>query len=69
MRLYWRMPALETNTRKIVARLEREDWVSVGGKRHEVFKHPRKSGRVVVPRHREVSPFVAREIAKSAGWT
>jgi len=68
------MPALETNTRKIVARLEREGWVSMGGKRHEVFRHPRKSGRAVVPRHREVSPFVAREIAKSAGgfffvWT
>jgi predicted RNA binding protein YcfA (HicA-like mRNA interferase family) len=60
--------AVETNRRKMVARLEREGWVSVGGKRHEVFKHPERSGRVVVPRHREVSLFVAREIAKAAGW-
>ena len=63
------MPALETNTRKIVARLEREGWVRVGGKKHKLFERPKKSGRVVVPRHREVSPLLAREIAKSAGWT
>jgi predicted RNA binding protein YcfA (HicA-like mRNA interferase family) len=60
--------ALETNRRKVVARLEREGWVGVGGKRLEVFKHPERSGRVVVPRHREVSPFVAREVANAAGW-
>jgi predicted RNA binding protein YcfA (HicA-like mRNA interferase family) len=59
---------LETDRREIVARLEHEGWVSVGGKRHKVFRHPERSGRVVVPRHREVSPFVAREIAKAAGW-
>lgn len=63
------MPALETNTRKVVAGLEREGWASTGGKRHDVFKHPSKSGRIVVPRHRELSSFVARQIAKDAGWT
>ena len=60
--------APETNTRKIVARLQREGWVSIGGKRHEVFKHPERTGRIVVPRHRDVTPNVARQIAKDAGW-
>jgi len=62
------MPAPETNTRKIIARLEREGWVNVGGKKHDMFRHPKKSGRVVVARHREQSPYVARQIAKDAGW-
>jgi predicted RNA binding protein YcfA (HicA-like mRNA interferase family) len=63
------VPALETNTRKITARLAREGWVGKGAKRHEVFKHPQRSGRIVVPSHREVSANVARPIAKDAGWT
>jgi hypothetical protein len=29
------MPAIETNTRKIVARLEREGWQNVGGTKHD----------------------------------
>jgi predicted RNA binding protein YcfA (HicA-like mRNA interferase family) len=62
------MPAPETNTRKIIARLEREGWVSSGGKKHDVFRHPRKRGRVVVARHREQTPNVARQIARDAGW-
>ena len=62
------MPAPETNTRKIIARLERDGWVNAGGKKHDVFRHPNKSGRVVVARHREQSPNVARQIAKDAGW-
>jgi predicted RNA binding protein YcfA (HicA-like mRNA interferase family) len=63
------MSAPETNTRKIIARLQREGWVCVGGKKHDVFKHPKKSGRIVVARHREQSPLVARQIAKDAGWS
>jgi predicted RNA binding protein YcfA (HicA-like mRNA interferase family) len=62
------MPAPETNTRKIVARLEREGWVNQGGKRHDVFRHPEKAGRIVVARHREQTPNVARQIAREAGW-
>jgi predicted RNA binding protein YcfA (HicA-like mRNA interferase family) len=62
------MPSIETNTRKIVARLEREGWVNIGGGKHDIFKHPAKPGRIVVPRHREQSPGVARSIAKFAGW-
>jgi predicted RNA binding protein YcfA (HicA-like mRNA interferase family) len=58
----------ETNTKKIIARLLREGWVNVGGGNHDKF---RKAGRdpVIVPRHSEVKPGVARSIAKSAGWT
>jgi predicted RNA binding protein YcfA (HicA-like mRNA interferase family) len=33
------MPAVETNTRKIIGRLEREGWVNVGGGSHDKFKH------------------------------
>lgn len=62
------MPQFETNTRKIVARLEREGWVNSGGGSHDVFKHAEKSGRIIVPRHREQSLGVARSIARSAGW-
>ena len=63
------MPAIETNTRKIVARLERDGWVNTGGGRHDVFRHPQKPGRIVVARHREQTPGVARRIAKVAGWS
>lgn len=58
----------ETNTGKIVARLEREGWVNVGGTKHTKF---RKAGMpaIMVPRHRVVTPGVAQSIAKAAGWT
>jgi len=62
------MPQFETNTRKIVARLEREGWENIGGGKHDVFRHPQKPAKVVVPRHREQTAGVARSIAKSAGW-
>ncbi len=62
------MAAVETNRRKVAARLEREGWVNRGGGSHDVFTHPAKPGRIVVPRHREISFRVARGIAKDAGW-
>jgi predicted transcriptional regulator/predicted RNA binding protein YcfA (HicA-like mRNA interferase family) len=63
------MAAIETNTRKIVARLEREGWRKVGGRKHDRFEHPARPGvRIIVPRHRELSIGVARGIAKDAGW-
>jgi predicted RNA binding protein YcfA (HicA-like mRNA interferase family) len=69
------VPTLETNSRKIAARLEREGWVNTGGGSHDIFRRPDPGqpsrylpGRIVVPRHREVSPGVARGIAKDAGW-
>ena len=63
------MAAIETNTRKVVRRLEREGWVNVGGGKHDKFDHPAKPGvTIMVPRHRELTPRVARSIAKNAGW-
>lgn len=57
----------ETNTNKIKARLEREGWILVGGTNHDKY---RKEGcsPIMVPRHRKVTPGVARSIAKAAGW-
>lgn len=63
------MTANETNTRKVVTRLEREGWSKLPGGRHDKYVHPAKPGvLIVVPRHRELSPGVARSIAKLAGW-
>jgi predicted RNA binding protein YcfA (HicA-like mRNA interferase family) len=62
------MPSPETSTRRIIRRLEAEGWVNRGGGRHDVFEHPQRQGRIAVPRHRAVSTFVARQIAKLAGW-
>ena len=63
------MASLETNTRKIVSRLENEGWLNYGGAKHDVYRHPDKKGRVVVPRHREQTIGVARSIARTAGWS
>jgi predicted RNA binding protein YcfA (HicA-like mRNA interferase family) len=58
----------ETNRTKVAARLKREGWVERHGGDHDVYKHPNRSGRIVVPRHRTLSPGVARVIARQAGW-
>jgi predicted RNA binding protein YcfA (HicA-like mRNA interferase family) len=57
---------IETETRRIIKRLEQEGWTNIGGGRHDCFV--RNGEIVVVPRHRQVSPGVARSIAKAAGW-
>ena len=62
------MLQLKTNRNKVVARLERDGWVGRHGGDHDVYKHPTRPGRIVVPRHRTLSPGVARVIAKVAGW-
>ena len=59
----------ETNRNKIVARLLADGWVSEGGTKHEKLAHAAKPGvKIMVPRHGELSPGVARNIAKAAGW-
>jgi predicted RNA binding protein YcfA (HicA-like mRNA interferase family) len=60
---------IEVGRTKVVARLAREGWQnrSTGG--HDVYKHPQRPGRIIVPRHRTLSIGVARTIAKVAGWT
>lgn len=62
------MPAIETNTRKITARLKREGWILVDGGKHDKFEHPDHDYPIIVPRHREQSIGVARSIARQAGW-
>ncbi|MPZ58692.1 MAG: addiction module toxin, HicA family [Rhizobiales bacterium] len=61
-------PTIETNRSKVVARLQRDGWECRHGSDRDVYKHPAKPGRIMVPRHRELSSGVARAIAKAAGW-
>jgi predicted RNA binding protein YcfA (HicA-like mRNA interferase family) len=64
------MAAIETNSRKIIARLKQEGWRHVGGGKHDKFEHPSKPGTIItVPRHRELPIGTARRIAKAAGWS
>jgi len=58
----------ETNTSKIIARLEREGWENVGGSKHTKFTKVGIRTVIMVPRHRTVSAGVAKSIAKAAGW-
>ena len=64
------MPAVVTNTRKIIAHLERDGWVNVGGGSHDRFVNDAYPGVMIpVPRHRELTPGTARSIANAAGWS
>jgi hypothetical protein len=59
----------ETDRSRIVARLEQEGRVSEGGAKHDKFAHPEKPGvKIMIPRHKTLTPGVARNIAKAAGW-
>ncbi len=63
------MTKVETNVRRVVERLKADGWTNTGGGRHDCFIHKdRPDMMIVVPRHRELSPGVARSIAKAAGW-
>lgn len=61
------MAQVETNRAKIVKRLIAEGWQNVGGGAHYKFVKPGRQS-IMVPRHRTVTPGVARTIAKGAGW-
>jgi predicted RNA binding protein YcfA (HicA-like mRNA interferase family) len=59
---------MERDSKRIVARLQREGWVHVATKgSHTIFK---KDGRhVTVPHPRKDLPIgTARDIARKAGW-
>ncbi|WP_158922650.1 type II toxin-antitoxin system HicA family toxin [Acidisphaera sp. S103] len=58
----------ETSRNKVVARLESEGWKNEGGGADDKFTKPGAAYPVLVPRHRTLSPGVARSIAKAAGW-
>lgn len=60
---------LETDRSRIIARLESEGWVSEGGAKHDKFANPAKQGvKIMIPRHKTLTPGVARNIARAAGW-
>jgi predicted RNA binding protein YcfA (HicA-like mRNA interferase family) len=62
------MPKFETSRRRIVQRLTAKGWELENGGKHDIYRHPTKEGRIIVPRHTIVSPGVGRSIAKAAGW-
>jgi len=63
------MAKVETNARKIVARLEKDGWINIGGGSHDRFVNDKWPGvMITVPRHRQLTPGTARSIAKAAGW-
>ena len=63
------MPNLETNRSKIVDRLSAEGWIMERhGSAHDIYVNPMRLGVITGPRHRTLSPGVARQIAKAAGW-
>jgi predicted RNA binding protein YcfA (HicA-like mRNA interferase family) len=60
---------IETNKRKIVSRLKADGWIMIEGGKHDKFENPDLPGSLmVIPRHKEITPGVARSIAKQAGW-
>ena len=60
---------METNTRKIRQQLERDGWyLARRGSNHDLYWHATITEQIQLPRHRLVSPGVARSIAKIAGW-
>ena len=63
------MVSVEMNRAKVLTRLTQEGWVLARhGAEHDVYTRPGQPGVVSLPRHRTLSPGVARSIAKSAGW-
>jgi predicted RNA binding protein YcfA (HicA-like mRNA interferase family) len=62
------MTRIELNRRNVTARLEREGWICHHGGEHDVYKHPEREGRIIVPRHRTLTIGVARDIARKAQW-
>ena len=63
------MPKAETNRIRIVTRLLVEGWELVRhGSDHDIYRKTGEARVISVPRHRELTPGVSRQIAKAAGW-
>ena len=57
------------NSKAVIRKLRKEGWILVGGKGdHEKFKHPDKSGHVVVPHPRKDRP-VGTGRRNETGWS
>ncbi|MDE0083103.1 MAG: type II toxin-antitoxin system HicA family toxin [Gammaproteobacteria bacterium] len=60
---------METRTTKIKRRLEKGGWyLARHGSSHDIYRHQDIRGIITLPRHRTVSPRVARSIASKAQW-
>ncbi|MXY80361.1 MAG: type II toxin-antitoxin system HicA family toxin [Chloroflexi bacterium] len=60
---------METQTRKIRERLERDGWhLARHGGKHDIYRRVGSVEIIHLPRHRTVSIGVARQIANIAGW-
>jgi len=65
---YW-SNSMETDRDKLRKRLEKEGWrLARHGKAHDIYRHPEIAGIITLPRHRKLTPGVARSIAQKAGW-
>jgi predicted RNA binding protein YcfA (HicA-like mRNA interferase family) len=64
------MAQVEKDRKRVVSRLESEGWeLKRNGAKHDLYENAGKPGDVItVPRHKTLSPGVARSIAKAAGW-
>ena len=63
------MPKVETDTRRILDRLQADGWIVDGGSKHTKLLHPdRPAVKIFLPRHRTQSPGVGRAVARDAGW-
>ena len=63
------MPTHETDRAKVVARLLNDGWILARhGAEHGIYNRVPPPSAISVPRHRTLSPGVARQIAKGAGW-
>lgn len=58
------------NSAEVIKRLKQEGWRLAGGKgNHQKFKHPDRSGQVVIPHPRKnLSVGTLRDIYRLAGW-
>ena len=61
---------VETSRARIKQRLEHEGWfLARHGSAHDIYRHAAIAGILTLPRHRRLSPAVARSVAKKAGWS
>ena len=60
---------LDVNRARIVRRLAKKGWTNEGGKKHDAYSHPDFDYPAIVPRDKNLSPGVARAIARVAGWS
>ena len=65
----WYNGVVETNTRRVRRRLEREGWyLERHGSNHDLYRHPHLPGLITLPRHHKLSTGMAATVAKKAIW-